>query len=195
MADYLRSYELARYGRRHLVSYANEIRTLDILDAPFLDFRSVNAYPYAVREHLPPRESRGPKMFLDWIESVKSRHPGRPLLVTETGLSVSPQAPHVGPPGYGYGGNTPEEQAQHLVHTWQDLSAAPLPVAGMCVHEYLDAWGKVGKEDALRHEPGDVDEWFGRVSIEPEGRGDATRPRRAYEALRTIWTAGGRRPQ
>jgi len=40
MADYLKSYELEKYGRSHLVSYANEIRTETAIDTPFLNFQN-----------------------------------------------------------------------------------------------------------------------------------------------------------
>jgi hypothetical protein len=42
MADYLKSYEKKNYGQSNLVSYANEVRTHDVLDTPFLYLRSLN---------------------------------------------------------------------------------------------------------------------------------------------------------
>lgn len=179
MADYVKAYELAQHGRQHLVSYANDIRTADVLETPFLDFQSVNAYLYAAQDYgttLPA-----------WVAALKARHPEKPLLLTETGLSVAPRAPHNGPPHYGYGGNTPEEQAAGLVQTWQALRQAARPVAGMCIHEYLDAWWKFGKADAEEHDPQDVEEWFGLAALEPEGNWYATHPRKAYGTMRALW--------
>jgi len=48
MADYVKTYEFENYCNISLVSYSNEIRTADIIDTPFLDFRCHNVYSYAV---------------------------------------------------------------------------------------------------------------------------------------------------
>ena len=53
MADYVKSYENDAYGVTHLVSYSNDIRTADLIDTPFLDFRSHNTYSYAVPYYRP----------------------------------------------------------------------------------------------------------------------------------------------
>ena len=103
MADYLRTYEWETYSRMSLISYANEIRTVHLIDTPFLDFRSQNAYSYAVpffRPQTQPGSSSG-TLYQGWVEELKEMHPGVPLLITETGLSVSPNAVHLGPPNYG----------------------------------------------------------------------------------------------
>ena len=101
MADYLRGYELDTYGKASLVSYANEIRTIELIDTPFLDFRSQNVYSYAIPYYRPDTEpgSNSGTLYQGWIEELKYMHPGVPLLVTETGLSVSPSAERLGPQG------------------------------------------------------------------------------------------------
>ena len=167
MADYLKQYEQDLYGVTHLVSYANQIRTADLIDTPFLDFRSHNVYPYDV-PYVRPGTSPGSvsATFLQgWIEELKARYREIPLLVTETGLSVSPNAPHLGPPNYGYGGNTEFEQATGLVRALDDVMTAGDPLAGVVIHELLDAWWKFGLEDSFTQDPDDVEEWFGLVRL------------------------------
>ncbi len=167
MADYVKQYEHDTYGVTHLVSYANDIRTADLIDTPFLDFRSHNTYSYAVPYYRPGTSSGSVSgtLLQGWIEELKSRFPDRPLLVTETGLSVSPNAPHVGPPNYGYGGNTVFEQATGLVQSIEDVETSQVPTAGVIVHELLDAWWKTGLEDSYSQDPDDVEEWFGIVRL------------------------------
>jgi hypothetical protein len=167
MADYVKQYEHDTYGITHLVSYANDIRTADLVDTPFLDFRSHNVYSYAVPSYRPgtsPGSVSG-TLLQGWVEELKARFPDRPLLLTETGLSVSPNAPHVGPPDYGYGGNTESEQAAGLLQNLADMATASSPVAGVVVHEFLDAWWKYSLEDSYSHDPDDVEEWFGLIRL------------------------------
>jgi hypothetical protein len=167
MADYVKTYEQDRYGVTHLVSYANQIRTADLIDTHFLDFRSHNVYSYDI-PYLRPGTAAGSvsgTLLQGWVEELKARHPDVPLLVTETGLSVSPNAPHLGPPHYGYGGNTEAEQATGLVQALEDVATAGEPLAGVVIHELLDAWWKFGLEDSYTQDPDDVEEWFGLVRL------------------------------
>ena len=189
MADYLRTYEWQTYGRTSLISYANEIRTVDLIDTPFLDFRSQNAYSYAVPYFRPATQpgSDSGTLFQGWIEELKLMHPGVPLLITETGLSVSPSAVHQGPPNYGYGGNTEAEQATGIMQNLMDLQTAAVSVAGVTIHEYSDAWWKFGLEDSFSQDPDDVEEWFGMVRLVFDGSGYATEPRPVYHAVATFW--------
>lgn len=167
MADYVKTYEHDRYGVAHLVSYSNDIRTADLVDTPFLDFRSHNTYSYAVAYYRPDTSpgSVSGTLLQGWVEELKARFPERPLLVTETGLSVSPNATHVGPPSYGYGGNTEAEQAAGLLQALEDVSTARTAAAGVIVHEFLDAWWKNGLEDSYSQDPDDIEEWFGIVRL------------------------------
>jgi hypothetical protein len=189
MADYLRTYEGETYGRTSLVSYANEIRTVHLIDTPFLDFRSQNAYSNAVpflRPQTLPGSATG-TLFQGWVEELKYMHPGVPLLITETGLSVSPNAVHQGPPNYGYGGNTEAEQATGILQNLTDIRSASISIAGVTIHEYLDAWWKFGLEDSLSQDPDDVEEWFGIVRLVPDGTGYSTEPRPAYDRVKAVW--------
>ena len=189
MADYLSTYEWETYTRISLISYANEIRTIHLIDTPFLDFRSQNAYSYAVpffRPQTLPGSATG-TLYQGWIEELKYMHPGVPLLITETGLSVSPNAAHRGPPNYGYGGNTEAEQAAGILQNLTDIQSASISIAGVTIHEYLDAWWKFGLEDSLSQDPDDIEEWFGMVRLVPDGTGYSTEPRPVYDQVRAIW--------
>ena len=116
-------------------------------------------------------------------------HPGVPLLVTETGLSVSPNAVHEGPPNYGYGGNTEAEQATGILQNLVDIESASIAIAGVSIHEYLDAWWKFGLEDSLSQDPDDIEEWFGMVRLVPDGSGYSTEPRPVYDQVRANWAS------
>ncbi|MEM1175525.1 MAG: hypothetical protein AAGA33_10560 [Pseudomonadota bacterium] len=191
MADFLRRYEWENYGRTSLISYANEIRTIELIDTPFLDFRAQNAYSYAVPFYRPQTQSGSSSgtLFQGWVEELKYRHPGVPLVITETGLSVSPNAAHRGPPNYGYGGNSEVEQAAGILQNLDDIDGAAVPIAGVTVHEYLDAWWKFGLEDSRSQDPDDIEEWFGLVRLIPADDGYRTAARPAYNELRARWSA------
>jgi hypothetical protein len=189
MADYLKQYEMSRYGRKSLVSYANDIRTADDIDVPFLDFRSHNTYSYAVPYYRPgtlPGSTSGTK-FQGWVEELKRRFPEKPLLLTETGLSVSPNAQQVGPPNYGYGGNSELEQATGIIANLEDINTASVKIAGACIHEYLDAWWKFGLDDSYTQDGNDVEEWFGLMKMSRSGNGYSVNPRPAYQMLQGRW--------
>ena len=189
MADYATTYEFSTYGNKSLLTYSNEIRTEDIIDIPFLDFVSHNAYSYAVDYYRPettPGSNSG-TIFQGWVEQIKSKHPDKPLLITETGLSVSPYASHVGPPNYGYGGNTEAEQATGLLQNINDIDTSAFPLAGVCVHEFSDAWWKFGLEDSYSQDPNDVEEWFGVVKLKDSSDWYKTELRSSYHALKEKW--------
>ena len=167
MADYVKAYEHDTYGVTHLVSYSNDIRTADLIDTPFLDFMSHNTYSYSVPYYRPgttPGSVSG-TVLQGWIEELKSRFPNLPLLITETGLSVSPNAPHLGPPNYGYGGNRESEQSTGLLRNIEDIETSQSPNAGVIIHELLDAWWKFGLQDSYSQDPDDIEEWFGVVRL------------------------------
>ena len=189
MADYVKQYEKSRYGRTSLVSYANDIRTADDIDVPFLDFRSHNVYSYAVPYYRPstsPGSSSG-TLFQGWIEELKRRYPNKPLLLTEMGLSVSPNAQQVGPPNYGYGGNAESEQSIGLDRQLNDMETASVTLAGSCIHEFGDSWWKFGLDDSYTQDPNDIEEWFGLMKISRTGNGYSVTPRPVYQMLQGRW--------
>ena len=189
MADYTRTYEFETYGNISLLSYANDIRTADIIETPFFDFISHNAYSYAVPYYRPNTSlgSNSGTIFQGWVEEIKSKHPNKPLLITETGLSVSPNANHVGAPNYGYGGNTELEQTTGLLQNINDINTTALPTAGVCIHEYLDAWWKFGLEDSYSQDPDDIEEWFGIVKLINSNDLYTTEYRNSYNVIKNTW--------
>jgi hypothetical protein len=186
MADYIKTYDQIKSGKIPLVSYANDIRE-PTLHTGFLDFQSENAYSYAVPFYRPETKagSASGTQFQGWIEEVKARVPLKPLLITETGLSVSPHAVHVGPPAYGYGGNTESEQADGILSNLLDIETSPLPIAGVCIHEYQDAWWKSDAEDSKTQDPADIEEWFGLVKIQENGSSIKERP--VFDRIKSHW--------
>jgi len=189
MADYALTYEFEHYGNRSLVSYANDIRTAYYVETPFLDFRSHNAYSYAVPYYRPSTSlgNTTGTYFQGWVEELKLRHPNMPLLITETGLSVSPNASRVGAPNYGYGGNTVEDQKNGLLQNLKDIQSASLPIAGVVIHEYLDAWWKFGLQDSYTQDPNDIEEWFGIVRLNESGNWYSTEFRDVYFDIKQYW--------
>ncbi len=189
MADYTKSYEEDNYGQASLVTYSNDIRTFNILETAFLDFISHNAYSYAVPYYRPFTNpgSTSATLFQGWVEQLKNKHPEIPLLITETGLSVSPNAQRMGPPNYGYGGNTIPDQSSGLVQNLIDIQTANRPIAGVCIHEYLDAWWKFGLQDSYSQDPDDIEEWFGLVELQVDGNWYRTEARLAYRNIKSFW--------
>ena len=189
MADYLRTYELEKYNKASLISYANEIRTVHLIDTPFLDFRSQNVYSYAVPYYRPQTQlgSSSGTLYQGWIEELKYMHSSLPLLITETGLSVSPNAAHNGPPNYGYGGNSEAEQKTGIAQNLQDINSAAVNSAGVVIHEFVDAWWKFSLEDSYTQDPNDIEEWFGMVRIVEENNVYVTKPRPVYWQVQSLW--------
>lgn len=68
-----------------------------------------------------------------------------------------------------------------------DVNTSSLPIAGVCIHEYLDAWWKFGLEDSYSQDPDDVEEWFGIVKLNSTGDWYKTEFRTAYDAIKNIW--------
>lgn len=191
LGDWLKTYIHDTYGDIPLVTYSNDIRTDELIDTPFLDFRSHNAYSYAIPYYLdsPQPGSVSGTLFQGWIEYLKKKFPGVPLLITETGLSVSPNATHVGPPNYGYGGNTESEQVNGLLQNLDDIQKSPSYCAGVVIHEYLDAWWKGGYDDSFSQDPEDIEEWFGLYRLERDSAWYKVVPRASVASITDIWTA------
>lgn len=189
MADFAKSYEFDTYNHSSLLTYSNDIRTFGDIEVTFLDFISHNAYSYAVPYYRPQTKkgSSSGTYFQGWIEEIKSKNPTLPLLITETGLSVSPNAANVGPPNYGYGGNTEQEQSIGILQNLTDIETSSLPIAGVCIHEYLDAWWKFGLEDSYSQDPNDIEEWFGIAKLKKSGIWYETEFRPIGNALKNYW--------
>ncbi len=169
MSDYLKDYEQEKYGKTHLVTYINHVVTDSILKCGFLDFLAFNGFSNSVPEFSknPPGSKTGTD-YQGWLEKLKSWHPNKPVLITEFGLSTAPDLPKCGPPNYGYGGNTEDDQADGIAQMWQDISTCRDSLAGGIVFEFNDGWWMVSADvtDKNMHDEDDGEEWFGIISID-----------------------------
>ncbi|MGH7416510.1 MAG: hypothetical protein ACREKB_01870, partial [Candidatus Rokuibacteriota bacterium] len=105
---------------------------------------------------------------------------GKPLVVTEMGLSVSKTARGT---REGYGGHTIGQQRSELVRLWDDLFQAG--AQGGTIFEWNDEWWKHTDfaGDERTHEDDDPEEWFGLVEF--RGAQDVQgHPRPSYLALK-----------
>jgi hypothetical protein len=158
--------------RRLLRLLAAEIRRLDpvafvafsnwpgveFLVETDLDFAGVNLYPFRPMELIHAVGYEG--MVRLWKDLHGS---GRPLLVTEYGLSVSPEKPtKPNAPG----GASEAEQAESLPAMADLMLAAG--AAGGAVFSWNDGWwkGQNRTDDHLFHDADDAEEWFGLLAME-----------------------------
>ncbi|MDP3723621.1 MAG: glycoside hydrolase family 2 TIM barrel-domain containing protein [Candidatus Omnitrophota bacterium] len=164
--------EVKRADATRLASYANW-PSLSFLDASIWDLVCFNLYPY---EPSSVAHTFGFRGYVEHLKRTAAR--GKPLVITEVGLSVSP----VAAPKAGYGGFTPEAQRRELVTLWDDLFQAG--AQGGVIFEWNDEWWKQyeSADDALTHERTDPEEWFGLVEF-PSAEETEGRARPALEAL------------
>jgi len=136
------------------VSFANT-GVGDFINMNIFDLSAYNLYMYG------PSTVKHSMGYAGTLNYLKSMSPENPLVVTEYGLSVSPN----GPGGYGYGGNSEQEQADGDLFMYRGIIDAG--AQGGCVFNYLDGWWKNNEipNDADTHEP-DAEEWFGLWGIE-----------------------------
>jgi hypothetical protein len=147
---------------------------VEALDDSLLDFVAFNLYPHRPRVVM---QEFGLRNYVRMLRETVAR--GRPLLISEFGVSVSPGRPLRTP---GRGGATEAEQAQRLRELAADFLAAG--AAGTSVFQWSDGWWKNNDAagDELTHDPHDPEEWFGLVRF--EGLADRRgRPRPALAAL------------
>ena len=129
----------------------------DYINMNIFDISGHNIYSYS-----PPAVSHS-LGYSGYINYAKKASPKNPLVVTEYGLSVSPN----GPGGYGYGGNSLQEQSDGDLIMYRGLIDGD--AQGGCVFIYLDGWWKNNDipNDEDTHEP-EPEEWFGLFGIEDE---------------------------
>jgi hypothetical protein len=144
---------------------------LEALDDELLDFVAFNLYPHRPRAVM---DELGLVGYVRLLGETVAR--GRPLLVSEFGVSVSEARVA------GRGGASEREQADLLV----DLAGrfAEAGVAGTALFQWNDGWWKNFDRpgDENEHDPADPEEWFGLLRFEgPEDR--AGRPRPALAAI------------
>jgi len=161
--------ELVEIARRsdpdRFVSYSNCVMT-DFMEPAMFDLVAQNVYPYS------PTTIQQALGYRTYLEVIKARlTDGKPMIVTEFGLSVSPTGD-----GRGYGGNSLEEQRGGVVRLWDDVLNAGC--AGGCVFMWIDGWWKRGDEDTHNDH---AEEWYGLLEADSDYVG---RPRPVYFALK-----------
>jgi hypothetical protein len=199
LIDQAMSYELERYGQRHLYCHTSwthvgpvprpdlEVPAAHVLDPDLGDLRCLNIYTYArgVVSSAPGSVTGTP--YQGYLEAL-ARDRSRPILITQVGWSSSPQQPRPDLPEYG--GQEPAASAARLRAVWRDLRSARgrEVFAGLAVFEFHDEWWKNGwaPGDEQGHEPGDPEEWFGLYGLDQAGM---PRPKGQLPAtLRTLFT-------
>ncbi len=133
------------------VSFSNTIIG-DYINMEIFDIAGYNAYIY---NPVTISASHGYGGYLKYLK--QHRAPEMPMIVTEFGLSVSPGSTQ---PGYGYGGNTLEQQVTGDLLMYREMIDAGLQ--GGCVFQYHDGWWKSGNE--FVHDPL-PEEWFGLIGF------------------------------
>ena len=83
--------------------------------------------------------------------------------------------------------NTEKEQSQGLLQNLEDIETCNYPIAGVCIHGYLDAWWKFGLEDSYNQDPNDIEEWFGIVKLIAQEKWYSTEPRLIFFELQKRW--------
>jgi hypothetical protein len=142
---------------------------MEALDDPLLDFVAFNLYPHRPRVVM---EELGMVGYVTMVRTTIAK--GRPLVITEFGLSVSPGRPLRTP---GRGGLSDTEQARGLLEMAEDFQTAG--VAGTSVFQWSDGWWKNDDHpgDELEHDVFDPEEWFGLIAFEDvEDRRGRPRP-------------------
>ncbi len=141
----------------------------------FVDMNVFDVYAYNLYDYDGDNPTIG---YTNTLRLLKERNGrGKPLMVTEFGLSVSRQ-------GWGrYGGNTLPQQAAALPKYYRDLLDAG--AAGACPFYYADGWWK-GGEPSIHNDT--AEEWFGFWGY--GGLGDTVgTPRPVWHALAQYNTA------
>ncbi|MBI4342027.1 MAG: hypothetical protein HY599_01525 [Candidatus Omnitrophica bacterium] len=157
-----------------LVSYANW-PSLSFLNTSIWDFVGFNLYPY---EPSSVSHAFGFRGYVEHLRQAAAR--GKPLVITETGLSVSPNS---FTSKAGYGGLSPAIQREQLLQLWDDVFQAG--AQGGVIFEWNDEWWKNAEStgDEATHDDADPEEWFGLLEFSPQDQREG-RPRVAYEALK-----------
>lgn len=182
LIDGAMTYELARYGRRHLYCHTSWTHIGPVADRPDLevpkenillpdmgDLICLNIYTYAngVRTSKPGSVTGTPYQgYLEELAAMTTK----PILITQVGLSTSPIAPKPWVPGFG--GHKVEDVPKIYRSVWQDVRSATgkEKFAGLVFFALHDEWWKSGEDptDSTRHEENDPEEWFGIYGVGKE---------------------------
>lgn len=192
MADFLKGYCSEKYGHVPLVTYAGYALTdHDFKDLGFLDFISQNVtcfWPEEVTRFRPVGKTTGTPYqgYLSWL---KSRHPKKPVVITNFWHSCAPQNPYTG-------GKTEDEQAEGITSDWKDITTCTPPLGGGMVFLWNDLWWPNFHADLKPppgrdcdvHEPWDYEEWTGLIAFEgADPSRYIVRKRKAYDAVRQMF--------
>ena len=141
-----------------------------------LDFYSINSYSYEpdrLRDHQAGPVTGTP--YAGWLralhDELNRRHPGTPLVISETGLPDSPMAAdakhelfHSWYPQYRKGNLNSEQVYEGLVDRYMDARLTGL-AAGLSFFEWNDEWWKAGAVDARDG----AEDYFGLARFEEVG--------------------------
>jgi len=184
LVDGAMEYELSRYGRRHLYCHTSWTHIGPIADRPDLDVPKehvlvpdmgdlicLNIYTYAHGVRTSPPGSVTGSTYQGYLEELAATTE-LPVLITQVGLSTSPNEPKPWVPGFG--GHKTEDVPSDFRAIWKDVRTAKgrERFAGMIFFELNDEWWKSGEYDAdsKTHEACDPEEWFGVYGLDPDGR-------------------------
>jgi hypothetical protein len=145
---------------------------MEALDDALLDFVAFNLYPHRPRVVM---DELGLAGYIALLAKHVAR--GRPLLVSEFGISVSPKGEV-----QGRGGASEQEQATQLVALSRQFFAGG--ATGTSVFQWSDGWWKNHERqgDEHVHDHDDPEEWFGLVAFRDVADRAGT-PRPALAAL------------
>lgn len=119
------------------------------ISSKVFDFSAYNVYIY---NPVTVNYLHGYRDYIEYLNHLN--HFRSPLIITEYGLSVSPN----GPGHWGYGGNSLTEQLEGDLHMFKSLVDGG--ATGSCVFNYSDGWWKGGNE--FIHND-NAEEWFGLI--------------------------------
>ena len=128
---------------------------MEALDDDLLDFVGFNIYPHRPRVVM---DEFGLEGYVGMLDRTVAR--GRPLIITEYGISVSPG--NIETPGRG--GASEDEQAQGLVRLSSAFYRAG--ARGTTVFQWGDGWWKGDAADPHEHDPDEPEQWFGLVAYQ-----------------------------
>ncbi|MBU1077013.1 MAG: hypothetical protein KKH98_06965 [Spirochaetes bacterium] len=190
MADYLRDYELTTYSNTHMISHINwpssdEVLNIDFMDIAFFDIYSY--WPEDVSEFQPGGSFTGTS-YQGYLEELKEKYTGCPLIVSEFGYPTAPEDD--------LASVDEKTQGREIVNRWIDILTSKNPIAGGSIFEWNDEWWKQGKgaqfvefeKDPGAHEKDDYEEWFGIISIDGTSYTNyKVRPKPAYDSVKMMY--------
>ena len=184
LIDAAMDYELTRYGRRHLYCHTSFTHLGPLADRPDLevppasailpdlgDLVCLNIYTYARGVLTSPPGSVTGTTYQGYLEGLTAMT-GKPIFITQVGLSTSPYEPKPWVPGFG--GHRVEDVPKTLRSVWEDARTARGhgQIVGLAFFELHDEWWKSGEtpDDSQRRNAEDPEEWFGLYALDEQGR-------------------------